>query len=246
MAKHLKDSFVPKARYATDEEKVTAYNVWIRLNPEYAADNELCDAEIADLDAELESLWESYQSNALSHGFNGHDPLLETEETMNIFPMSFIDMGYNSFDYDDYYDDQYDDDFDPLPSYSRCRYDDDWPEEADLMLYSLRQFKAERELEERIREEEECDLDAREREYSHLPHLQSMRMGVRERVNGKDVDCRWNHRPYERHLRATSYMRQFEGLQLPYGKPADQKRHEKWQRNKPQTRPFSNDWYKSA
>lgn len=76
MPKHLKS--------AGKAEQVNGYNRWALLNPEFADDDVLLEAELKDLDRELADRWASYQTGQPIHGFNGYDPFSVEEIVLGL------------------------------------------------------------------------------------------------------------------------------------------------------------------
>ena len=222
MPKHGKDMVVPKTRFAPEYNP--RYDFWVRMNPEYANDDWFVDLEIEDQDAELESLWLSCEP----HGFNGHDPLSE-EDSMSRFPSSEIDhhpdpeLDHFTTRFDDDYYEQFQEDEEPHSSDEEQREEAQHvdpceqldPPEENLQVFTAKDVQ-EDEADDRAQRQLEEKAENLDNRFSHLPLLQSMRMGVRERWSEALDLCRWNTR---RH----------------YGK-----------RYKPSRRPFTKDWYKGV
>ncbi len=195
MPKHL------KMAGSIPDEGVNWYNVWARLNPEFADDDTIVLSEIEAEDEELAA-----SANDSCHGFNGHDPHLDILDAEH-FGIGWCDEPL----YDDWYDESY---------YEVVRSDAIYARHEDRFAVDEWDMVP---LIEHDRRNEECEtiqeedvLETLEASYSHLPHIQSMRMGVRAGLERNSQKPRWTWR-----------------------------RVNGW-RYKPSRRPFVLDWFRSA
>ncbi len=199
MAKHLKSS----ATNMRHSDTINAHTLWALMNPEYAEDDIRVERELEALEDELRETWEPYETSQPTHGYNGHDPFTEAGEFAR-FPRSGIYVhDWHDPDprfEDDEYDHHFYDDYEPILTNEermhRSKQADinDWYDDYPQYEYPEHTREAQ---EESLRcEDNPAAPDYLDDFYSH-PYTQSLRMAVRERVNGDMESCRWNG-PYSR------------------------------------------------
>ncbi len=205
MAKHLKSS----ATNMRHSDTINAHTLWAFMNPEYAEDDIRVERKLEALEDELRETWEPYETSQPTHGYNGHDPFTEAGEFAR-FPKSgiyFRDMERMDYDYSGS-DDEFQDEADYEPQHhfydgsvyedytrsSRQADIDDWYD--DYPQYEFPDYEWEAYEASLVCEPDPTESEYLEDRYS-LPYTQSLRMAVRERVNGDMESCRWNG-PYSR------------------------------------------------